>query len=316
MRALGMTLGCFWLASCGYVGDPLPPALKIPNPVADLSVAQVGPYLELRFTPPLKTMEDLDLEKIGALEVRISETWPEGGQTVAVDPTAKEAKIPVRDWAGKEVAIGVRVANAKLRYSPWSNLVRLKVENAVARPTAVKAEAAATGVNVTWEAEEQAGVTWRVYRLSSVNGVLDKERVALGTAPARNFLDTGTVYGGTYRYFVEGILGSALSELSESAEIVPIDKFAPAAPQGLAALSGATAVQLSWERGTEPDLSHYRVYRAGGDGPLALLADKQSSATYSDATARGGQRFRYAVSAVDRNGNESSKSQEVEIIAP
>lgn len=316
MRAWVLSLVALCLTGCGYVGDPLPPALKIPRPVADLSVAQVGQYLELRFTPPQQTMEDLELEKIGAIEIKVSESWPEGGQNVPVDPTAKEAKIPVAGWAGKEVAIGVRIANAKQRYSPWSNLVRLKVEAVVAKPQRVQAQATAAGIALEWEAPEQAGVEWKVFRLGNVNGVLDKERVEMGRTRERRFLDTGAEFGGTYRYTVEGLIGAAISESSEAAEIRPVDRFAPGVPQGLTALGGATAVQLSWERGTEADLAFYRVYRAEGDGPLQLLEMQQTTATYSDAKIRSGQKLRYAVTAVDRNNNESAKSQEVEIVVP
>ncbi len=312
MRGL-LVAATIGLAGCGYVGDPLPPALKIPKPVADLTVAQVGQYLELRFTPPAQTMEDLDLEKIGAVELKISENWPEGGKDIAVAPDAKEAKVAVSDWAGKEVAIGVRVANAKMRYSPWSNLARLKVEPAVAKPARVKTEATAAGVLVQWDAPDQPGVEWKVYRLGNVKGVVDKERVEMGRVKEKRFTDTGAEYGGSYRYTVEGVLGAAISEISEAAEIVPVDKFAPSVPQGLTALGGATAVQLSWERGTEPDLAFYRVYRAEGDGAFALLEAQQTTATYSDAKVRSGARFRYAISAVDRNNNESAKSQEIEI---
>lgn len=313
MRALGIFVGLLWLEGCGYVGDPLPPALKIPKPVGDLSVAQVGPYLEIRFTPPALTMEDLELEKIGAVELKITDNWPEGGQNVPVVPEAKEAKIAVADWAGKEVAIGVRVANQKMRYSPWSNVVRLKVEPVLVKPVQVRAEATAAGVLVQWEAAEQAGVEWKVFRLGNVKGVLDKERVEMGRVKERRFVDTGAEYGGTYRYTVEGVLGAAISETSEAAEIVPVDKFAPGVPQGLTALGGATAVQLSWERGTEADLAYYRVFRAEGDGAFVVIEMQLATATYSDAKIRSGQRLRYAVSAVDRNGNESAKSQEVEI---
>jgi hypothetical protein len=312
MRGL-LVAAAMGLAGCGYVGDPLPPALKIPKPVADLTVAQVGQYLEVRFTPPAQTMEDLDIDKIGAVELKISENWAEGGKDIAVAPDAKEAKVAVSDWAGKEVALGVRVANAKMRYSPWSNVVRLKVEPVVAKPAEVKAEATAAGVLVQWEAPEQPGVEWKVYRLGNVKGVVDKERVEMGRVKERRFTDTGAEYGGSYRYTVEGVLGAAISETSEGAEIVPVDKFAPSVPQGLTALGGATAVQLSWERGTEPDLAFYRVYRAEGNGDFALLEAQQTTATYSDAKVRSGVRFRYAISAVDRANNESAKSQEVEI---
>jgi hypothetical protein len=304
------------LAGCGYVGDPLPPALKIPRPVDDLAVSQVGEYLDLAFSLPKETMEGLELNQVGRVELLISEDWPQPGRVVEVATGETKAKLPVADWVGKEVSIGLRTANSKGRFSPWSNVVRWKVEPAVAKPSAVAATATAAGVEITWQAPNQPGVEWRVYRFSSVGGVVDKERVELAKVSAQRFVDTGAEYGGTHRYTVEGALREARGELSDAAEIVPVDRFAPAAPQGLTALNGATAVQLSWERNLEPDVAFYRVYRGLGDAAPTLYEDKLTGATYADAKAKSGEKLRYAVTAVDRNNNESPRSSAVEIQVP
>ncbi len=59
------------LAGCGYVGDPLPPALNIPKPVEDLRVVQVGDKLLVDFTIPLQTTEGLPVRDLGPIELRI-----------------------------------------------------------------------------------------------------------------------------------------------------------------------------------------------------------------------------------------------------
>ncbi len=309
-------LPAMYLTGCGYVGDPLPPALKIPAPVADLAVAQVGAYLNASFTAPKLTMENLEIGTLGAVEILLSPNWPEGGKTVQVAPGETLAQIPVAEWQGREVTVGVRVANPKGRFSPWSNLVRLRVYPELARPTNVRAEATAQGIEIQWTAKAQESQEWRVLRLGTVHGVADKEAVEMGRVKEARFLDTGAEYGGSYRYSVQGVLGEAVSEISEAATIVPVDRFAPAAPQGLSALAGASAVQLSWERGTEPDIAFYRIYRAVGGGDFAVLVPRQETATFADAGAQAGQTLRYAVTAVDRNNNESPRSQTVEVQVP
>lgn len=314
MATVGVLVG--GLVGCGYVGDPLPPALKIPRPVEDLAAEQVGEYLEVKFTLPVETLEGIAIRETGKVELLLSEQWPEGGETVEVAQGITNPKVAVEKWAGKEVTLGVRVASVKGRFSPWSNLVKLKVESPVAKVAEVKAEAKAEGVELRWEGKAEAGLEWRVLRVANVKGVLDKEPVELAKVKEPLYLDRGAEFGGRYRYTVEGLRGAARSGMSEAVEIEPVDRFAPAAPEGLTALNGATAVELSWERGTEPDLAYFRVYRAALGKDWEVLAAKQTQATYSDSKVKSGERWRYAVSALDQNGNESKKSNEVEVNIP
>jgi fibronectin type 3 domain-containing protein len=76
-------------------------------------------------------------------------------------------------------------------------------------------------------------------------------------------------------------------------------------------IASTNANELSWERSTEADLKHYRVFRDG-----QLLADAVEVPAYTDRTAESGKKYSYAVSAVDTYGNESPKSQPVEITTP
>ena len=68
------------------------------------------------------------------------------------------------------------------------------------------------------------------------------------------------------------------------------------------------AIRLTWEAGPEPDLSHYNVY--GSREPLAradqaLLVASPTYTEFTDWGLRPGARYYYAVTAVDRHGNES-----------
>lgn len=59
MRSAWGLLGCLGMLGCGYVGDPMPPALNIPMRVIDLNAEQVGARMKLRFTIPDLTTEKL-----------------------------------------------------------------------------------------------------------------------------------------------------------------------------------------------------------------------------------------------------------------
>jgi fibronectin type 3 domain-containing protein len=52
----------------------------------------------------------------------------------------------------------------------------------------------------------------------------------------------------------------------------------------------------------------YNIVRATGDGPFTPLAQRVPLPAYTDTQVQSGQRYRYAVSAVDVVGNESERS--------
>src|SRR5262245_52516776 len=64
------------LTGCGYVGDPLPPALHIPEKVTDLRVVQRGDRVFIEFTLPQLTTEGLPIRKIGGIDLRAGAVEP------------------------------------------------------------------------------------------------------------------------------------------------------------------------------------------------------------------------------------------------
>ncbi len=325
MRFAFTLIAILTLSGCAYVGDPLPPALKIPTPVGDLAVNQVGPDLLVSFTIPNSTLDGLTLPTLGGLELKIGpntslpfnpDTWSAQARLIDLDvkePTKVETKIPAKDWANQEVLIGVRVANPKLRVSPWSNFVTLKVVPPLDKPADLRAIATATGVTLDWSnPNPRPAVSWKVFRLT------DKEVVAteMATVTVPQFNDTGAAYDTAHKYTVQALEASAISERSDPVSIIPVDTFPPAKPLGLSALAGPAAAQLSWERNQEPDLALYRIYRSNSAGPFLKIADSPTAASYRDAAVAAGQTYRYAVTAFDKMGNESPKSEPVEILIP
>lgn len=312
------------LAGCGYVGDPMPPALKVPLAVTDLAVSQRGAHLLVEFTLPNKTLEGLELSEFGGIELKIgrdaipfnADAWSGLARTLDQDATAPgkvNAKIPVQDWAGQNVVVGVRSLSIRKRLSPWSNFVRLKVLPALETPANLRAVATAEGVVVDWSnLAARKGLQWTLYRQSPK----DKEATEMGKSSVPRFLDTGAEYGVEYKYTVQASLEGALSEVSDVFSLTPVDTFPPSVPQGITALSSATAVIVTWDRNSEADLAMYRIFRGMGDGPLQQVAESPSAASYSDSKVKSGERYRYAVSAVDKQGNQSQQSKIVEIQQP
>jgi subtilase family serine protease/flagellar hook assembly protein FlgD/chitodextrinase len=89
---------------------------------------------------------------------------------------------------------------------------------------------------------------------------------------------------------------------------VRIDAQPPPVPSGLVATPVENRdVALDWADVAASDLAGYRVYRNG-----VALATEPSQSALRDALAPEG-RLRYAVSAVDRAGNESARSAPAEV---
>jgi hypothetical protein len=89
-----------------------------------------------------------------------------------------------------------------------------------------------------------------------------------------------------------------------------VDNLAPCVPQGLAGEQSfiPEGLALAWDPGTEPDLSHYRVYRGPDEtfvpGPGTLIASPTDPAHF-DGDWRWDGGYYYKIAAVDVHGNES-----------
>ena len=312
------------LIGCGYVGDPLPPALNIPVAIQDLRAVQRGSTIYVDFTLPTLTTEQLTIRRIGAVDLRIGASgnafdlgrWAEAAKPIPVGritPGPVSAAVPARDWTGKEVVIAARMENTRGRYSGWSNLATVQVAAPLSKPGDLQADSDPGGVRLSWRAPDaRSGLQYRVYRSSDET----KERALLGTVDQSEFIDRTAVYGKRYRYSVQATGGNVESEDTAEAEVTPVDKFAPAVPSGITGIAGLNSIELAWERNTEPDLRGYRVYRAEGNGPFSVLADFVETPFYSDKAIASGKQYRYAVSSTDQGSNESAKSAAIEMRAP
>jgi fibronectin type 3 domain-containing protein len=95
------------------------------------------------------------------------------------------------------------------------------------------------------------------------------------------------------------------------------DVFAPAVPEGVAAVADgqARAIDLSWTPDTDADLAGYVVYRRDVTAGTAMERISGTALvvppSFGDTAVVAGHRYAYAVSAVDQDGNESARSGEV-----
>ncbi|MGD0617624.1 MAG: hypothetical protein ABSB67_08180 [Bryobacteraceae bacterium] len=301
------------------------PSAHIPVAPGDLNAIERGNRIVVRFTAPALTTDAQAMPKLGGADVFVAmnagQFTPDSLEdkgfhakvTAAEKPGPVEASATLPDellsHQNVTLVVGARVLNTKGRPSAWSNLVTVHVVKPVAAPSDMVAAAAPEGVRVTWT--DPGEHSFRVFR----KGPEDKDPVEIGKSDTTQYIDQTIVWGTAYQYWVQALRDNAESDVIAHQAITPVDKFAPAVPAGLTAVTAINSIELAWERNTETDLKTYIIYRATGTGPLEKLAETDVP-VYADKAIETGERYRYAVSAIDIRGNESAKSAPVEATAP
>jgi hypothetical protein len=319
LRSLAaIVAAALWTSGCAYVGSPLPPLANVPSNVTGLAAVQRASNIIVHFTVPTLTTEGFPVRPGLKLDLRIG---PVGISRDHLQPVSEGSIdeglatyiIPSAEWTGKAVTIAVRALAPNGKPSAWEELT-LPVVAAPATPAGLKADSAPEGGRLTWNGP--AG-DFRVFRRAGD----DQSFAPVAEAQQPDWTDRNTELGKRYTYLVQRIVKladnrEAESEPSTTVEVTAADSFPPAAPVGLRANAAPASVELSWDRSTETDLAGYRVYRALAGGDFEKLADVSQIPSYSDQRVEHGKTYRYAISAVDQAGNESTWSAVAEVPVP
>jgi hypothetical protein len=317
---------------CGYFGGTLPPLANVPNPPADLAALQRGAKVIAHFTEPTITTESFPIKGDLDLDLRAGpppDPWNESewaAHAERITPThitklpiprpgataqqLAEYEFPSTPWTGKTIVIAARVVGSNQKASNWSALLTLPVVPPLSKPEQLTATPLPNGIRLAWR---DAGGHFRVFR--SVEGGPGYAEIATTTVP--EYLDATAEFGKKYTYQVLAFAAigpqkEAQSDLSGETVKLYKDEFPPATPTGLIATASPSSVELSWNSNAEPDLAGYRVYRSTSGGPFEKLADVNAIPPYSDHAVERGKAYRYAVTAMDKSGNESPRSPLVE----
>lgn len=239
--------------------------------------------------------------------------------------------------AGQQWVYMVRTRASQRRSSEPSNVVAVRVLPVPAGVGRVTAEVVERGVWLQWPAAAPSAtapvVGYRVYRAEIAAG---KEAEALAhpaqaelaepprlvaVASSAPWLDAQAEFGRAYRYTVRSVAQYAAESVesadSEPVVVAPRDTFAPAAPVNLVAVvvmatpDAPPHIELSWGISPEPDVAGYTVYRWDGTQEEKLTQELLLTPTFRDTWVTPGRRYTYRVTASDRAGNESARSEPV-----
>lgn len=250
---------------------------------------------------------------------------------------------------GGDVIYLIRTRLAK-HDSADSNVVRVHLLPAAQPIEDLHALISKTAVKLSWTAPAilpagsvpPTSLRYRVYRTEMRSGAQEPSTakvqaqpqsavakpVLLGETSTLSYDDAKFLFGQTYAYTVRTVAtfeaGTVESNDSNALSVTPRDTFAPTTPENVSVTltpsqgAGAPHVDLSWAINNETDLLGYNVYRSdteSGSG-VRLNASPLITPVYRDDTVVPGQRYFYLVTAVDKSGNESSRSAPVTVSVP
>jgi hypothetical protein len=317
-----------------YVEDlPVSPGGRDPKTLqpGEVDPTEPQPIALFKRVPTLPQAQFVKLStKIDSIEKANLGTATAGARLLYTDSP------PLRSADGRPVRLTYAVVTegAVARSAPSNLGIIVPLAVAVA-PSDVKAEAKAEGVTVSWsEPSQSIGnqgapviVGYNIFRTGPAEELGDLA-APVNTAPIKGTMYTDTPSYGEHAYRVSAVANTGPplleSDASAPAKVNFRDLAPPPAPTKVTALVETNAVRLVWDPVNAPDLAGYRIYRGEAVGFGATLQDLGSyplhllvtETTYVDTTMNLGISYRYAVTSMDKNGNQSAQVWTEWVVVP
>ncbi len=305
-RAGGCTIPLFLAlvlcAGCAKISDPLPPLVRVQRAAVDLSAAQLGGTVVLRFSLPAENTDGSPAELPARIELfRLSRPRGEPGAdlteeeflqaadeviAIAADslPAFREGDaVQFQDELSSGTApppldrsfvYAVRFVNRKNQTAGLSERVPITPVPVPPPPANVSFDLGPDRIRLSWipPARNSDGTTppriagYRVYRSENPQ-MADKSLLQQDPLDNPEFEDRSFQFDRTYYYAVSVVASKdhpfAESRLSSVVTVVARDTFPPGAPGRLDGTSEEGAIVLFWVAPPEDDVAGYRVYRRG-----------------------------------------------------
>ncbi|MBO5241192.1 MAG: PKD domain-containing protein, partial [Lachnospiraceae bacterium] len=159
------------------------------------------------------------------------------------------------------------------------------------------------GLNLKYDAstDDEKVIGYEIYRDGSL----------IGTTEETNYKDSGLDYHTEYTYQVYAYdeVGNKSPASEPLYAVTKADTIPPEKVEGLTVTrQTTTGISMKWESAKDDlEVIGYHIYRNG-----ELLKEVQTGTSYTDTSADAEQDYEYEITAVDRGGNESEKSNAVQ----
>jgi hypothetical protein len=264
---------------CGTPGAPLPPSLKLPDPVTNLSASRTGNQVSITWTMPRRNTDKLPIK--GNVPVRVCRK-ESSSACVPVQANlsfAPQAKAAFTETLPSALASGtprpltyfVELLSPHGRTAGPSNAAHVVAGEAPGPVAGLSAELRKDGVVLHWNADTNPLPTTviRLHRklltpqpstepaikpdsqqgfLAPPKDPIEQSLLVDSTTQPAQALDKTIRFGETYEYraqrvarvTVDGQTVELAGPLSDPIRVEAIDTFPPAVPSGLAAVATAT----------------------------------------------------------------------------
>ncbi|MCL1808755.1 MAG: leucine-rich repeat protein [Clostridiales bacterium] len=194
------------------------------------------------------------------------------------------------------------------------------VTNLSPRPTSSGTTYYAAGVQVSATAEDDYAVKTIAIQASADQASWGTVHTAAYDDPQKKRAASCTVDLAAYSegpIYVRAVATDFAGNASDASPTAPfvqyiVDRTPPAAPAGVQALGRNGVIEVMWQKGAEPDLNRYSVYRSTlPDSGFLKVASSLASLNYIDRSVNEVQAYYYKVSVNDFAGNESALSETV-----
>lgn len=341
------------LGACGRRGNPVPPEVRVPQAVTDLTAVEREGGVQLSWTVARRRIDGSRLVDPGVARLYRTDDGGAGEPRAAMlvddrvrgyteiatfrltDPPSSYLRgngIVYTDRRGltygRRYTYVVTTADAQGRTSPPSARVSVTYIAPPEAPEALSAEPGDRAARLSWRPPS------RLVDGSPVTDPLAYEILRSGDPSAEPAPVARTVPGVTsfedrslenerpYTYAVRAIrmagAASATGEAGHLLTVTPVKTTPPSPPTDLVAIPSRGEVRLAWRPSPERDVAAYVVYRAAGDRPAARVGSVRAPATtFVDREVPPGA-YRYTVTAQDATSraNESGPSNAVTVTVP
>jgi len=296
---------------------PVSPAGRDPNSIlpGDIDVTVPRPITLFAKVPGLGPQQFTKLrEKVDSMESANLPAATSGAHLQYEDAPA----FHTRDGRPVRLTYAV-VTEGALAKSDLSNLAVIVPLDVPPAPSAVAAKPKAEGVELIWTAASSAKM-FNIYR-AGASDPSDELATPINTAPVKSSPYIDVPAYGAYRYRVTAVASTGPprieSEPSATVNVTFKDLLPPPAPATLTALVETKGVRLLWDPVDVPDLKGYFVYRYEGKARILFQTVDPIPAThFEDVSTDPGIEYVYAVTAVDKNGNESPERKSEPVLVP